>query len=305
MSDERDRAADARDRTADERDQVADARDRAAGRRLADAGVGAGQREATRVRTEARVAHPLAAEFVDIARALLQTDTVDVALANVVRAAVRLIDGCDAASISAYVDEVATTLASSGRIAVEADLAQYRSQDGPCLEAIRTLQLVLADDLGDDARWPDFVRTAPDSVRSVMSLPIADRRTAAAPFGSLNSYGLDVEAFDGDDADTAILLTAHLSVLLALFDDAREADGRATQLADAVESRDVIGQAKGILMEREHLTAAQAFDVLRTASQRLNRKLRDVADGLPASGELPTRSAGKRPRDAATVSIDR
>jgi AmiR/NasT family two-component response regulator len=93
-------------------------------------------------------------------------------------------------------------------------------------------------------------------------------------------------AFDGEDADTAILLTAHLGVLLSLASMTAEANTRALQLADAVSSRDVIGQAKGILMERERLTAGQAFDVLRAASQRLNRKLRDVAEHLATSGEL-------------------
>jgi AmiR/NasT family two-component response regulator len=58
------------------------------------------------------------------------------------------------------------------------------------------------------------------------------------------------------------------------------------QLREAISSRDVIGQAKGILMEREHLTDDQAFDRLRTASQKRNRKLREIAEELVLTGQL-------------------
>jgi hypothetical protein len=171
------------------------------------------------------------------------------------------------------------------------DSAQYRSTDGPCLQAIRTLQVVISADLTQDVRWPAFVATAPVAVRGVMSAPVNEEPGAAYQTGSLNNYAMHANAFDGEDADTAMLLTAHLGVLLRLATITSEANSRATQLTDAIESRDVIGQAKGILMERQRLTAAQAFDVLRAASQRLNRKLRDVADELAMSGELAARSS--------------
>jgi AmiR/NasT family two-component response regulator len=58
------------------------------------------------------------------------------------------------------------------------------------------------------------------------------------------------------------------------------------ELQKAIETRDVIGQAKGILMERDRLTADEAFDVLSRASQRLNRKLRDIADELTTTGTI-------------------
>ena len=94
-----------------------------------------------------------------------------------------------------------------------------------------------------------------------------------------------------------MLLTAHLGVLLCLARTADESTRAAVQLSEAVASRDVIGQAKGILMERGRITAAEAFDVLRTASQRLNRKLRDIAEELArawrdhATAELSRRPA--------------
>ena len=236
--------------------------------------------------------NPLAAEFVNMTRSLLQSETVELAMQDVVHAAVRFVNGCDAASFSAYADNVVTTLASTGPIADEADAEQYRAFDGPCLQAIQTMQLVIAADLTSDQRWPKFVRAA-TNVRSVISAPVSNERPTGAEPGSLNNYSMQANAFTSEDADTAILLTAHLGVLLRLAVMTFEANTLVNQLTEAVTTRDVIGQAKGILMERERLTAGQAFDVLRAASQRLNRKLRDVADQLATSGEIATDPPGR------------
>lgn len=204
-------------------------------------------------------------------------------MAEVVRAAVQFVNGCDAASFSALADHVVTTIAASSPLANELDQVQYRTSQGPCLQAIRTLQAVISDDLSRDKRWPAFVAEAARSAGSAMATPVLDDRPTKTTFGSLNAYGTQTGAFDQDDADTTVLLTAHLGVLLRLVATAQESTVLAAQLTDAVLSRDVIGQAKGILMASDHITAGEAFDVLRAASQRLNRKLRDVAEGITQS----------------------
>lgn len=331
VADDRQEQADARQALADERELLADHRERhldavasAAGTDLtpdpspgrtasdeqalrAEASMARdaaalARRIADRDRAASEDAHPLAAEFVKMARSLLQAETAELAMTDVVEAAVRFVNGCDVASFSAYVEDVATTLASTSQVALDVDAAQYQAADGPCLQAIRTLQLVVSADLAQEVRWPAFVAAAPTEVRSVLSSPVPDYRPAGTNFGSLNTYGFQANAFDDEGADTAILLTAHLGVLLQLARTATEASQRAAQLSVAVTSRDVIGQAKGILMERERLTAAEAFDVLRTASQRLNRKLRDVADQLATSRAItarPSRDASPRPPQEA------
>src|SRR6478752_331586 len=119
--------------------------------------------------------NPLAAEFVNMTRSLLQSETVELAMQDVVHAAVRFVNGCDAASFSAYADNVVMTLASTGPIADEADAEQYRAFDGPCLQAIQTMQLVIAADLTSDQRWPKFVRAA-TNVRGVISAPVSNER---------------------------------------------------------------------------------------------------------------------------------
>jgi hypothetical protein len=142
---------------------------------------------------------------------------------------------------------------------------------------------VISNDLARDERWPTFAAEAARSAGSVVATPVLDDRPTKTAFGSLNAYGAQADAFDQDDADIAVLLTAHLGALLHLVATAQESTVLAAQLSDAVRTRDVIGQAKGILMAREHLTAGEAFDLLRATSQRLNRKLRDVAEDITQS----------------------
>ncbi len=98
--------------------------------------------------------------------------------------------------------------------------------------------------------------------------------------GALNLYSTKPGAFDDTDIALGSVFAAHAAVALstALHDE---------QMEEALQSRDVIGQAKGILMAREGITADAAFDTLRRASQRLNVKLRDVADQVTHTGESP------------------
>jgi GAF domain-containing protein len=99
--------------------------------------------------------------------------------------------------------------------------------------------------------------------------------------GTLSLYGDKPDCFDATAKQLADLYATHAALALA---EARRTD----QLKRAILSRDLIGQAKGILMERERLTADQAFDRLREVSQRLNRKITDVAQELTSRGELPS-----------------
>src|SRR6185312_11734235 len=171
VADDRQEQADARELLADERESIANRRDEylktlvgssgtdrttedAYAAAVADAH--ASREQAVAARAAAALArqvadgdraaiggvNPLAAEFVNMTRSLLQSETVDLAMQDVVHAAVRFVNGCDAASFSAYADNVVTTLASTGPIADEADAEQYRAFDGPCLQAIQTMQLV-------------------------------------------------------------------------------------------------------------------------------------------------------------------
>ncbi|HSK62169.1 MAG TPA: ANTAR domain-containing protein, partial [Actinomycetospora sp.] len=96
-------------------------------------------------------------------------------------------------------------------------------------------------------------------------------------FGALNFWSRSPDGLDAGDRDLALVLAAHAATAIAAVQSRTAAELRETQLLEALESRDVIGQAKGVLMERRGLSADEAFDVLRRTSQDLNVKLREVA----------------------------
>jgi hypothetical protein len=144
-----------------------------------------------------------------------------------------------------------------------------------------------SDDLVGDPRWPALgARISTLPVRSVLSVPVVDWARPDAAYCSINVYGATLRAFGEADVHVATLLAGHVSAVAGLAAAAGRARAEAHHLNLALEARDVIGQAKGILMAREGLTAAQAFEVLRSASQRTNRKLRDIADELTFTGRL-------------------
>ncbi len=126
--------------------------------------------------------------------------------------------------------------------------------------------------------WPDFSKRASQAgVQSVWSLPLnlRDRTT-----GALNLYSTTRRSWHDPAAGAARGLARQAAVVLANATTLMTAQLTNQHLQQAVESRDLIGQAKGILMARQSISADEAFDILRRASQRANRKLRDIAADL-------------------------
>lgn len=163
------------------------------------------------------------------------------------------------ATVPAATDWVGTRI-----VSIESELDQ-----GPCLEAIRTGTMVIIEDHTTETRWPEFTKRclAESPARSSMGVPLTtDQRT----LGAIDLYADEPHAFDDEDAAIGALFAVHAAVAVAA---AREREDFSAALA----GRDIIGQAKGILMARDHISADDAFDVLRRASQRLNVKLREVA----------------------------
>ena len=174
-----------------------------------------------------------------------------------------------------------TTPVATDPLVVELDNYQYEAREGPCLEAVKeAAPAVYSADLAGDERWPTFApRAAGRGVGSILSHKIA----ANGNVGALNMYSERAQAFTEADRDAARLFALFAAVMMGFSQERMQA----TQLRAALESRDVIGQAKGIIMERDKLTADQAFEKLRRASQQLNRKLRELAEDVAATGEEP------------------
>ena len=227
--------------------------------------------------------------FAEIALSLFAPGTVQGTLEKIVQLAVLAIDGCEAAGVLATGgDGAPSTRAATSSLAVMMDQLQIDAGGGPCLASALSGSTVYANDLIDDTRWPEFTPAAVDAgVRSVLAHALPAGTPAA-----LNLYASLPDAF-GAHARAQALLFATLARLA--LDSAKERAldvERATNLTDALRTRELIGQAQGILIERERITGEQAFEVLRRASQHLNVKLREVAATLVETGERPDVGSG-------------
>jgi GAF domain-containing protein len=217
----------------------------------------------------------------ELAQVSLSDETIDAFLHRVADLTVALVPACDASSLSVTNDGRVFTRVSSHEVAQRADEVQYRTGHGPCLEAIERGQPVVSRPLKQEERWEKFTPLAADEgVIGVCSMPlhVKDRTV-----GAFNLYSL-TEAFGPEDQRLAEDFAAQAAVVVSNAGGYYRARELAQHLDEALKSRDIIGQAKGIIMERERLTADQAFDMLRKVSQDKHVKLRDVAELVVLTG---------------------
>jgi len=226
----------------------------------------------------------LAIEVAQTAAALFSAGTVDDTLQRTVDMAVKTIEGCDYAGIFVLAGGTISTPAHTDPMVIEVDNLQQRCGQGPCLDAMTEGPTVYAHDLVDDTRWPRLGSLANSiGVRSALASPLSANGTR----GALNLYASYPDAFGIIDRGKGLVLAMLAGIALSAAEVHDEEERRTANLEVALVSREVIGQAQGILMEREGIGADQAFDILRRASQHLHVKLRDVAQDLVDSGERP------------------
>ena len=225
----------------------------------------------------------LAETFADVARALLGEDDVEATLQKITTLAVETIDGCDHAGVSLVQGRRISTPASSDDVPGRVDAVQYETDQGPCLDAIREHETFKTDDLAKEDRWPKFSQRAAEEtgVASMLSFRLF---VEGDTMGALNLYSKQRAAFDDEALAVGSAFATHAAVALA---GAQHDE----QMQKALQGRDVIGQAKGILMAQQHVSADEAFDILRRASQRMNIKLRELAERV-ASRTPPDEKEG-------------
>jgi hypothetical protein len=200
----------------------------------------------------------------------------DRTLSEIVQAAVSTVPGADAGGISMTSGGEITSRNPTGAGVTKLDRLQSELREGPCIAAMEDPPddgTVVVTDLagGDASRWPHFAPHAVDAgYRSMLSCELtASSRLRAA----LNLYAAEPEAFDAEARLTAALFAVQAAVLLYGSEQAQ-------YLQRAVDSRDLIGQAKGILVERFGVGSDEAFQMLVKSSQDTNMKLVDVASWL-------------------------
>lgn len=188
------------------------------------------------------------------------------------------------------------TLAASAETAELADGLQYRLGAGPCLQAVADTSTVRADSLADEQRWVPFVAAvlADTPVRAAISCSLA---AGGHPQISLNLYAAEPLPAEQPDPDQLAVVAGACAIGLTAIEQRYRAD----HLERALASSRQIGAAMGILMARQRITEEQAFDSLRTASQHNHRKLREVAEEVLLTGELPKTPVPSRATDGGAA----
>jgi GAF domain-containing protein len=200
-------------------------------------------------------------------------------LRGAVRMCVDAIDACDMAGASVTKSgRTRTLVASDDQLRIFDDL-QFQLHEGPCFDALREGHPVTADDLATDHRWPEWGPLIAErtGVHASMSFRLF---TSKDVFGALNLYSAKPSGFAHHDVVQGFVLAAHASGALT-------SQRHVQELTEALETRTVIGQATGILMERFGLDADAAFGVLRRISQTNNIRVARLAADLVEHGWLP------------------
>jgi hypothetical protein len=167
------------------------------------------------------------------------------------------------------------TIGTSDRAAWDADQVEFDTEDGPCVEAMRTGALLRNIDLATEQRWPAW--TAVATLLGFSSAAAIPAEVSPGQRIALNLYAAPANAFDDEKMRRATLFTEEVARTIPMSVRLFEADERASQLEQALASRSTIDQALGVLMTQNRCTPDAAFGILRRASQNRNIKLRDVA----------------------------
>jgi transcriptional regulator with GAF, ATPase, and Fis domain len=246
-----------------------------------------GQGQPSTANTGTADLNQLAQGFGGLARSLEEHDDPDVMLAEIVAAAVAMVPGADEGSVSVVTGRRHIgSQAPTGDLPVQVDALQEETQQGPCLDSAYVHQTVRVADMASEERWPQFARRASEAgAASMLSLQLY---VEGDNLGALNLYSRSPNAFDDESEQVGLLFASHAAVAYAGV-------RKEAQLAKAVASRDLIGQAKGILMERYKISPERAFLILIRISQASNRKLHDIAAELVCHGTVPGLPAPQPP----------
>jgi transcriptional regulator with GAF, ATPase, and Fis domain len=225
----------------------------------------------------------LAVLLSELARALGNEPDTDETLDRIVQEAITLVPGVEEGSISVVTGrEHVVSQAPSSDLPATVDKLQENVGEGPCLEAVYTQRTVRVSDMASESRWPNFARAASDAgVGSMLSFQLYVR---GDNLGALNLYATEAGAFDDESEHVGLLFASHAAVAFAAIQ-------KHDKLALESTTRDLISQAKGILVERYKVTGHQAFALLVRASTRQGSSLREVAAGIVEQAEPAAHSS--------------
>jgi len=215
----------------------------------------------------------------EVTAKLIGSDDLDEALAALVRTTAHSVPGRAWCGITLIREGAPVTAAVSEPLPAGVDEGPAEGPgEGPCLAAIRSRDMVIAQDLDADDRWTSWSqRVRGAGVHGVLSVPLdIDERV----IGGLTLYAAQPQTFTPDVQLTTLLVAEHAGPLLAAVLDRGRLAGLAAELADALSSGEAVNRAIGIVMAQRGCGAEDALDVLRQASTRLRVPLTEVADRL-------------------------
>lgn len=222
--------------------------------------------------------NPVAVEVAELMRGLQQRPVSEAGpvLTDLTKIAVRSVSGAEYAGITigSAGGSLETTAPTHQYVVVLDDIAR-RCHDGPYMRADSKQHFVVIDDLAADPRWPQFRDAARSTVpvASVLSFQLFSGKRAG---GALNFYADAAGAFDDESIETGLIFATHAAFVVGML-------LRDRQFRSALASRDIIGQAKGIMMERFNVSADRAFEMLKRMSQDVNVPVSEVAERLVGS----------------------
>lgn len=197
----------------------------------------------------------------------------DNTLAEITDSATRAVPGAQYGGLTMVSEaDGIRNVAATHAYVVDLDDVQRRDHDGPCLTAAWENHTVRVDDLTTEQRWPKYRAFALDHtpIRSIVSFQMFAGKRAS---GALNFFAERPHAFTQESVELGLIFATHTAIAWGM-------QRRDEQFRSALASRDVIGQAKGMLMERFGVDAAQAFDLLKRLSQDTNTSLHQIAQRL-------------------------
>jgi GAF domain-containing protein len=221
-----------------------------------------------------------AGELLELAAIVYEGETLESVLDRVTHVAERSIPGAEEVSVTLIRGDKPFTAAYTGSLALAADELQYERGYGPCVDAGCAGVVLRIGDMRTETRWPDYAAAvAAKGVLSSLSvpLPVQDQH-----IGALNIYSTEPGAFPDRDIPVTQTMASYAAVAVHNASTFTKAGELARQLTEAMKTRAVIEQAKGILMHEQKCDADEAFGILLRVSQRANIKLREIAAQIVA-----------------------
>jgi GAF domain-containing protein len=221
-----------------------------------------------------------------LSQLLLAEEDVSSTCGRIAELAVHAVEAADACSISLSRPDGIVTVGVTDEAGSRIDEIQNETNEGPCLSSIEGDGTYRIADVGHDETWPTFSKRTGEET-GIKSMVAYALDVPGGARGALNLLARKVDAFDDDDVATGSLFAAQAAAVLASALHHAEDKNQIDQLKQALETRQVIGQAVGIIMASRRVTEDEAFEILVRISQDANIKIRDIARRVvDKSGDL-------------------